>query len=100
VQTRRFFAAVLREILANDAVIDDTLIDRYWKLNNREGAAAAAEAFTKAQYQFWDTTDVGTYYGRLRRPDLLAFFGPLHAWKIAPDGSVNDNVLLNSTGVS
>jgi pimeloyl-ACP methyl ester carboxylesterase len=59
VQTRRFFAAVLREILANDAVIDDTLIDRYWKLNNREGAAAAAEAFTKAQYQFWDTTDVG-----------------------------------------
>jgi hypothetical protein len=36
----------------------------------------------------------------VRASDLLAFFGPLHAWKIAPDGSVNDNVLLNSPGVS
>ncbi|MBK6598049.1 MAG: alpha/beta hydrolase [Proteobacteria bacterium] len=61
VQSRRFFAAVLHEILANDAIIDDALIDRYWKLNNREGAAAAAEAFTRAQYAFWDTLDVRSY---------------------------------------
>lgn len=61
VQTRRFFAAVLHEILANDAIIDDALINRYWKLNNREGAAAAAEAFTRAQYAFWDTLDVRSY---------------------------------------
>lgn len=71
VQSREFFAAFLRDIAANDAIADDATVERYWKLNNREGAAAAGELYMQSQYRFWDSTDVPALYGRLRRPILL-----------------------------
>jgi pimeloyl-ACP methyl ester carboxylesterase len=71
VQPRAFFAAFLRDIIANDAVIDDALIDRYWKLNNRAGAKAWVDAYIQDQYRLWDTLDVKAYYARLARPMLI-----------------------------
>jgi pimeloyl-ACP methyl ester carboxylesterase len=71
VQSRAFYEAFLRDIIANDAVIDAALIDRYWKLNNRVGARAAESIYIQAQYRFWDSTDVPALYARLRRPLLL-----------------------------
>ncbi len=71
VQTRAFFVAFLRDICANDAVIDDALIDRYWMLNNREGAKAWVDAYIQDQYAMWDTLDVKAYYARLTRPMLI-----------------------------
>jgi pimeloyl-ACP methyl ester carboxylesterase len=71
VQPRAFFAAFLNDIIANDAVIDDALIDRYWMLNNREGAKAWVDAYIQDQYALWDTLDVKQYYARLSRPMLL-----------------------------
>lgn len=71
VQSREFFAAFLRDIAANDAIADDATVERYWKLNNREGAAAWGETYIQNQYRFWDSTDVKALYGRLKRPILL-----------------------------
>jgi pimeloyl-ACP methyl ester carboxylesterase len=70
-QTRRFFAAFLRDIVANDAIVTDDLIDRYWKLNNRAGAKAWVDTYIQDQYRLWDTLDVREYYARLKRPMLL-----------------------------
>ena len=70
-QSRRFFAAFLHDIIANDTVIDDALIDRYWALNNRDGAKAWVDAYIQTQYTLWDTLDVKTYYARLTRPMLI-----------------------------
>ena len=66
-----FFAAFLHDIIANDTVIDDALIDRYWALNNRDGAKAWVDAYIQTQYTLWDTLDVKTYYARLTRPMLI-----------------------------
>jgi len=70
-QPRVFFEAFLHDIMANDTVIDDALIDRYWKLNNRQGARAWVDAYIQTQYTLWDTLDVREYYAQLRRPILL-----------------------------
>ncbi|MCU0759979.1 MAG: alpha/beta hydrolase [Steroidobacteraceae bacterium] len=70
-QSREFFVAFLRDVCANDAVIDDALVDRYWALNNRAGAKAAVDAYIQTQYAMWDTLDVPRYYARLTRPMLI-----------------------------
>ncbi len=70
-QSREFFVAFLRDVCANDAVIDDALVDRYWALNNRAGAKAAVDAYIQTQYKMWDTLDVPAYYARLTRPMLI-----------------------------
>jgi len=70
-QSRDFFVAFLHDVCANDAVIDDVLIDRYWALNNRAGAKATVDAYIQTQYKMWDTLDVPAYYARLTRPMLI-----------------------------
>lgn len=70
-QTRRFWREFLTDIVANDAVVTDALVDRYWKLNNRAGAKAWVDAYIQDQYRLWDTLDVKTYYEKLHRPLLL-----------------------------
>lgn len=70
-QPRAFWDAFLHDIMANDAVIDDALIDRYFELNNRRGAKAWVDAYIDTQYHLWDTLDVKEKFGRLRRPILL-----------------------------
>jgi pimeloyl-ACP methyl ester carboxylesterase len=70
-QTRRFWREFLTDIVANDAVVTDALVDRYWRLNNRAGAKAWVDAYIQDQYRLWDTLDVKTYYAKLHRPLLL-----------------------------
>jgi pimeloyl-ACP methyl ester carboxylesterase len=70
-QPRAFWDAFLHDIMANDAVIDDALVDRYFELNNRRGAKAWVDAYIDTQYHLWDTLDVKEKFGRLRRPILL-----------------------------
>ena len=70
-QPRAFWDAFLHDIMANDAVIDDALVDRYFELNNRRGAKAWVDAYIDTQYHLWDTLDVKEKFSRLRRPILL-----------------------------
>lgn len=70
-QPRAFWDAFLHDIMANDAVIDDAMIDRYFELNNRRGSKEWVDAYIATQYKLWDTLDVKEKYARLHRPILL-----------------------------
>ena len=74
-QPREFWSAFLEDIMANDAVITSSLVDRYFEINNREGAKAWVDAYVQSQYTLWDTLDVKAYYARLQRPILIQWGG-------------------------
>jgi len=69
------------------------------KRREREETAAAPPGAPLAQ-EFSLTEKRRDVAVRNCPTDLLAFFGPLHPWKMAPAGNGCDNVSLNSTGVS
>ena len=70
-QPRQFWDAFLHDIMANDAVITPQLVDRYFDINNRQGAKAWVDAYIQTQYKLWDSIDIAKQYARLTRPILI-----------------------------
>jgi pimeloyl-ACP methyl ester carboxylesterase len=57
--------------MANDRAVTPALVERYYQINNREGAKGWVDAYIQSQYRLWDTLDVPAYYARLTKPMLL-----------------------------